>query len=848
MYGYRKVFYCALFALLLWTTPAECRTVIRGIVRDATNDEGLPFASLRVDNDKSTSLADARGLFEMTVPQGATELHVSCQGYATKTVRLGQTSLNLYDISLMPESKELKEVVVHRKKYSKKNNPAVDFVKKIKERASASDPRNCDFYSYDSYRRVTLGISDFDTSMTNTVVRKLPFLIEHVDTSEINGEPVLTVSVKEKASSHFSRRNPKSEKTIVRGVSSQGIDEILTQENVQTMLDEILREVNLYDKDITLFNNTFVSPLSPFAPDFYRFYLVDSTAVLEKGGPKHMVLAFYPRNKSSLGFKGHLYVEAGDTSMLVRRVEMDVADEINLNYIKNLKLSQDFGRTADGLRLKQNDILFADMQVMPNTPRIYLSRKLVYDNHSFERPTDADSIFALTGTVINEEGSDSRDSIFWVEKRNLRMQKGERNIGSLMESLRQKPVFYYGEKILRILVHGYIRTGKDSKFDYGPVNTTASYNALEGLRLRAGGTTTANLNPHLFGRGYIAYGFRDRKWKYEAEAEYSFPKKKYHPNEFPIHSIKVRHRYDVDHLGAHYLYTNSDNFVLSLSRLPDRSFTYQRLTSALYTLELNNHFSFKVGVEILREEASPYVSFTNGYGSHFNHYNERVMTVDIRYAPGEKFYQSRSERIPLNREAPVIELSHRWAPKGFAGSTYGINRTELALSKDFSLSFLGRLKARLSGGHNWSAAPFPELFIPNANLSYTIQPESFALMNPMEFINSSYGAMHLSWHLRGALFNLIPGFRRLSLREIVSFSCMYGHLNDKCNPAYNKELLVFPQEKQFQQMNQPYMEISAGIDNIFTILRLDYVWRLNYLDVPYKIDRSGLRVALHFTF
>ncbi len=44
---------------------------------------------------------------------------------------------------------------------------------------------------------------------------------------------------------------------------------------------------------------------------------------------------------------------------------------------------------------------------------------------------------------------------------------------------------------------GYVRTGKPSKIDIGPINTLISFNTVEGVRLRAGGMTMSPLNPHL---------------------------------------------------------------------------------------------------------------------------------------------------------------------------------------------------------------------------------------------------------------------------------------------------------------------------------------------------------------
>ena len=843
----RKCAIYMIFLLILAGLPSHAQRQIRGIVRDSLTLEGLPYASLHIEGTDRSAVTDSRGLFETTVPGNARNLTASCQGYRSKTINIGKGRLDLYDIALTPQSTELDEVIIRKQKYTKKNNPAVEFARKLRRNAGLSDPKRNDYYSFDRYDRSAMGICDFDTTSSNRLMRSMPFLTEHVDSSEIDGKPVLKLLEKERSSSVFYRKSPESEKTVIHGTRANGIDEFIEQENTQTILDELLREVDLYSSNITLLRNSFVSPLSPLAPDFYRFYLVDSAAVIPPDDAKHIALAFYPRNKASFGFKGHIYVAKDDSTMAVRRLDMEVDDGINLNYIKSLKISQDFVKAPDGSRLKLSDDLVSTLNILPNTPDIYLSRKINFSGHSFSRPDSADVIFGRIGSEYIEPSADRRDSIFWESVRTIALPQGESRVELLMKRLRAKPLFYWGEQVLKVLERGYIPTSSKSRFDYGPVNTTVSYNSLEGIRLRAGGFTTANLSPRLFARGYVAYGCRDRKWKYEIEGEYSFTDKKYHPAEFPVHSVRLMHRYDVDRLGSHYLYTNADNFVLSLSRMSDNRFTYRRETEGTYTLELNNNFSVEAKVSHVREEASPFVRFRNGYGYDFTHYNETALSVKLRYAPGERFFQARSMRIPINHDAPVIELSHTWAPEA-VGSAFTVNRTELSLSKDFRLSVLGLLRTFVSGGHIWSATPFPELFIPNANLSYTIQPRSFALMNPMEFINSSYASWHISWHLRGALFNLVPGLKTLHLREIVGFSGLYGSLSDKCNPAHNKSLFAFPEDAAVRKMNKPYMEISAGLDNILTILRIDYVWRLTYRDVPYAIDRSGVRVALHFTF
>lgn len=309
------------------------------------------------------------------------------------------------------------------------------------------------------------------------------------------------------------------------------------------------------------------------------------------------------------------------------------------------------------------------------------------------------------------------------------------------------------------MVVGYVPTGKPSKFDIGPLNTFISGNSVEGVRLRAGGITTANLSNRWFARGYIAYGTRDHKWKYSAELEHSFNEKRYHSREFPIHSIKFCEKYDIDQLGQHYLFTNPDNMFLALKRGSNKLITYRRDTRLTYQLEPGQQLLGGSISRVERQEPGPFVPFVLTDGTHLDHINEATFTVQLRYAPGEKFYQGKTSRIPINHDPPVFILSHTFAPKGFLGSRYTINKTELSAQKRVWFSAFGFADIILKGGHIWSRSPYMALATPNANLSYTIQDESFALLNPMEFIGDSYVSWDLTYWANGALFNYIPCLR-----------------------------------------------------------------------------------------
>ncbi|MCD8386736.1 MAG: DUF5686 and carboxypeptidase regulatory-like domain-containing protein [Bacteroidales bacterium] len=842
--------YLTLFltALLSLTAHADANKqyYVSGIVRDSLTLEPLPFASVVVAGEVAGTLSNEKGIFEITAPEDAQILQVACLGYEKKLVPIRKGMVNLYDVKMSPTATVLNEVVVRKQKYSKKNNPAVEFAKRIKDSGQLTDPERNPYYSYDKYEIITFALNDFTEKEEGSwLMNKFPFLWDHVDTSEISGKPILNIMAKEKASECYYRKSPTARKEVVTGVKQNGFDEIADQQGTLAFLEDVLREIDVYDNDINILQNRFVSPLSRIAPDFYKFYLTDT---VEVRGERCIVLSFYPHNTASFGFNGQVFVPVNDSTMFIKKVTMKAPRNINLNFIENLYISQEFDRAPDGSRLKAHDDMTIELKIVPGKPGFYVRRNVAYANHSFEAAAD-ESIYSTLGNEITTAEAKERDEEFWSQARLLNVTENESNVDDLMRKLRGVPLYYWTEKVLKILFTGYINLGPNSKFDYGPVNTTISHNSLEGWRLRAGGMTTANLSKRWFGRGYVAYGFKDHKWKYGAEVEYSFIDKEYHSREFPMNSFRLTSRYDVDQIGQHYMFTNQDNIFISLKRMSDFLITYKRENRLEYNLELRNNFSVCAAIANEIQESTPYMQFTNGYGESIKDFSETSLSVELRYAPGEKFYQAKSFRIPLNLDAPVFILRHTIAPKGWLGSKYMVNFTEASVQKRFWFSAFGFADVLIKGGHVWSQSPYLNLLIPNANLSYTIQPESFALMNPMEFVNDSYASWDLTYWLNGALFNFIPGWRQLRLREVVAFRGLWGHLSDKNDPSLHPELLQYPIEATVTRMsNRPYMEISAGLDNIFKCLRVDYVWRLSYRDVPYSIDRHGLRVAVHVTF
>lgn len=825
--------------------PQVIETV--GVVLDSVTGKRLPYVNIYSKEAGKGTVSEDDGTFRIEVPAG-TRLTASSLGYNDSHhnaisgdsiyFRLSSLAVDLPDVTIRKK----------RNKYSKKNNPAVILMERVRSDRKRLDPMREKDYSYDKYDKLLLALNDFNIDMTdggNSIKRRMDFMVDYVDTAAWTGKRILDLSVKEKYSVRIKSDDPKADKEIITGIRSNGIDEAFEQENIRIMLEDVLREIDIYKNDVNLMQNRFVSPLAAIGPDYYMYEIADTVPV---DGIMCTELVFAPKTPESFGFNGRMFIPVADSLKYVKRISMRVPKAINLNYIDNIFVSQNFRKDSLGNVNKTLDDMCLELQVVKGTPKVYAERTTRYDKFSYHHRSDYEEYLNKLGSVFQIDESERRGSDFWNEQRMVPLSRAEAQMGSMMSRIRKVPFLYWSEKALVILVKGYVTTGSKSKFDIGPVNTFVSHNDAEGWRLRLGGITTANLSPHLFARGYVAYGCSDRKFKYSGEIEYSFVRKKYHSREFPMNGIRATYSYDRDRLGSKYLFTNDDNIFLSLTRMKFDLITYRRLIKLEYNLELKNSLSFNIGYKNERQEATPWVQFIDGYGRHHRNYTQGCFFASIRFAPGEKFVQSYSQRLPVNLDAPIITLTHEYGPRRMFGSDYTVNKTELSVMKRFWFSAFGYANVIVKGGAVWSKMPFPALPWQNANISYTIQPEAYALLNPMEFAMDRYASWDLEYFANGALFNRIPGFNRLKLREIIGFKGFVGKLTKKNNPVYDDNLFRFPREAGTVPMGKdPYMEISAGIDNIFTILRVDYVWRLTYRNRP-GIDRSGLRISLHFSF
>lgn len=848
-----------LLFLLLGCCISVSAQNIQGVVTDSLTNDPIPYLSVFYEGKGVGSITDNDGHYKVETRKGWNKLTFSAVGYVTKVVNIIPGVTKNLNVRMRPNDIMLDEVVVKpkREKYSRKNNPAVELMKKVIAHKNNNKLSENDYYQYNKYQKITMSLNDVTPEMLEKgMYKKMPFLKDQIELCEETNKFILPISVDETASQKIYRKHPKSEKTIIKGMSSTGVNELFaTGDMLSTVLKDVFTDVNIYDNDIRLLQYPFISPISSSdAISFYKFYIMDTTFV-DKDKCFH--LTFVPNNSQDFGFTGHLYVLA-DSSYTVKKCTMNLPKKSGVNFVDNMDIIQEFEQLPNGEWVLKTDDMIVEMTLMKIMQGFQIRRTTRYSDYAFDELPQ--QLFKRKGAEIKEADAMMRGDDFWNQYRPVPLTQTESSMDMLVKRLEQMPGFKYVIFVLKAFIENFVETGtKDnpSKVDIGPVNTMISNNYIDGLRLRMSAQTTANLNPHLFFKGYYAYGFKDHRSKYMGEVEYSFNKKEYLPREFPKNSITFSYQYDVMSPTDKFLKTDKDNVFVSFKTSTVDQMSYVRNIALKY--ENETQFGLKTTVEVKHSTDEP----TGGL-AYITNDDQKTLVPEIqtmeaslafRYAPGETFVNTKQRRIPVSFDAPVFTLSHTTGFKGVLGGEYNFNLTEVGLYKRFWFSSWGKIDMFVKGGAQWNKVPFPLLIMPAANLSYILQRETFNLINNMEFLNDRYASLDVSWDLNGKIFNRIPLLKKLKWREAIGFKMLYGHLTDKNNPMKHpgdSELFLFPTRDGrptsfVMDPKTPYMECSVGIHNIFKILHIDYVRRLNYLDHP-DANKWGVRFMVMMTF
>ena len=846
----RKLYFVVVL-LLVSTLQLMAQQKITGRVIDE-DGFAVSYASVQYRGHKIAVSSDSQGKFSIEKHPGWV-LTVSALSYKSQTISVNEKT-DFIEVKLKDDSHKLNEVVVKTKrgKYTRKDNPAVELMRRVIAAKKKTDLSNHDYYQYDKYQKITLALNDLKKEqLEGKFFSKRQYLLDQVETSPYNGKLTLPVSVDETVSQHIYRKDPKTEKDIIKGQQSNGIGQVIqTGEILNTALKDAFTDVDIYDDYVRLLQYPFPSPIGRTGISFYHYYIED-TVYVERDLCYH--LQFIPANSQDFGFRGELYVLA-DSSLHVKKCNLYMPHNTDVNYVKNMKIEQEYTKLDNGEWVLSKDDMIAELHVNSVLQDLLVVRNTRLTDYAFDELPKI--LFKGKAKVRHDMDAMNRDEAYWNKYRQVDLTKSESSMDSFIHRMENSKGFKYIIFFVKALMENYVEIGggtdgKKSKFDLGPVNTYISKNFVDGIRLRLAGRTMAALNPHFFWDGYAAYGTKSNDWYTGNIFTYSLNKKKNSPFEFPMRNLTFEVARDVTSPSDENLLHNKDNFFMTFrAATQDEMFLYHRQKLA-FTYETDWGFRFNTSLRFQSNRTVGNLHYYHLDGTEVKKIRMTDLNVGINYNPGVTYVNTKQQRLPINLDSPEIGLSHTMGFKGFMGGQYHSNITKLSIYKRQWLGSWGYLDFHAIGQAQWNKVPFPMLILPPINLSYFEQEETISLMKDWEFLNDRQVFWALSWDMNGKLLNRIPLIKKLKWREWFAIKGVWGHLTDKNNPYLEKNqgdgrLFKFPKNSHLMN-DTPYWECVAGVHNIFKFFSVEYVRRLTYLNNN-NIDKWGIRFGFMMSF
>lgn len=827
-------------------------TLLQCYVVDWQTGDSIPYANAVYRNLKLGASSDANGHFSIARKVGE-QLTITAIGYKPRHIKITAHTARELKVTLIADSKQLQGIVVkakRRHKYSRKDNPAVELMRRVIAAKKQTHLENHDYYQYDKYQKVTMAINNLTPDeLEGSMFKKAPWLLDQVETCPYNNKLILPISVDETLTQHLYRKSPRDEKDIVLGQSTKGISKLIqTGEALNTIVKDLFKDINLYDDHIDLLQKRFPSPIGSTAISFYHFYIDDTVYVNQD---QCIRLQFMPANQQDFGFRGELYV-LNDSSLHVKKCDMQLPANTGVNFVDAMKFQQEFTKLSNGEWALTTDNMIAELKLTDLLQRAIVIRTTGMTNYAFA-PIE-DKQFKGKAKIIYDTNAKMRDNEFWAAHRTTQLTKSEAGMDSFIKRMANTKHFKWVIFASKALIENFIETGsedKPSKFDIGPVNTFISKNFIDGIRLRASARTTAKLNPHWFFEGYYAYGTKSRRSYYDAKVTYSFNKPEYQPIEFPVRTISFESTSDVESPSDKYLKHNKDNIFMTFRPVKVEQMYFVNRQKINFNWETD--YGLATSLELRTESNRPTgkLVYEKMDGTLVDKLRMSEVILGFNYRPGQSYVNSKQKRMTVNLDAPEFNVTHTMGIKHFLGGDFNSNLTEVSIYKRFWLGSWGHIDTRVQGGAQWNKVPFQFLITPPVNTSYFEHQGTFNLMKGLEFLNDRYAQFNLAWDLEGKIFNRLPLVKKLKWREYVAFKGMWGHLTDKNNPylpqnANDTELYKFPVDTRVMTRD-PYMEFVVGVHNIFKCLEVDYVRRLTYTNAP-GISKNGIRFGFNLVF
>lgn len=807
----------------------SAQTKVGGVIYDE-NNQPMSYANVYFKGSTEGIVSDENGRFYLQSDKTYKILVASFVGYKAAEITLTKSvELNL-KITIKPDN-QLEEVKIYTGKTSKKNNPAIDILRKIWERKRKNGLYMFDQYQYDKYEKVEFDLNSIDSAFkANKIFEGMEFIWDRIDTSKVTGKAFLPIFINETLSEVYADNVKGKKKEVIKANKNSGLG---GGDGVNTFIKDLYAEYDIYNNYLKFFDKDFVSPLSRTGVNVYNYVLADSAFIDNKWC---FNIIFYPRRKNELTFKGDFWVN--DSTFAIKKINMEASKSANINWVKEIYIEQEFDVVNDSVFLLTRDHMMSDFSFSKKEKAkgVYGKRTTLVKNHKFNIPKD-DKFYKEEVDPFDSEVYNKTDE-FWEENRFENLNKNEKGVYGLLDTLNTIPKFKRYYDMVTVLASGYINLPK-YKFDYGPVYSTFGYNDVEGLRLRVGGRTYFGPNDMWRLQGFAAYGLKDDQFKYGLSGKWLVNRK----NRL---ILSAGHRRDVEQIGVSLTTTND---VLGRSFASSSLFssgTNNKLTSINLSMlsvemEVAKNLTVEAGLtyRTLKSASNQFsLDYYDKNGNIQSQVKQSEVEVRVDYTPNRKTIGHGVERLLVDYNFARVFVNYAHGFKGVLDSDFDYRKLQFYYRQPVLIGGFGRLFTTMELGKIFNEVPLGLMGVVPGNQSWFQIDNTFSNLQYYEFLVDRYASLHLEHHFNGRLFSRVPLLRKLNWREIVGIKGVVGTVSD-ANVAINASGL------EYRAPENGYWEYHAGIGNIFKCFRLDFSWRGSYFNVP---DANKFAVKGSFGF
>lgn len=801
-----KFYTCAvLFPILLLFSShtAAQRKLISGIVKDAHSEEPIPFASVAFPLTTIGQLTDSSGRFSLWLDKWpADSLVITCVGYQRLAIPIDQ-SRDTIELQLSMERGTFNEGV----KVKTRVNKGLLLWRKIVQNKPHNDRYRFDNFSYELYNKLELDIKNMNFGK---IARFKPFrpvgdlIRSNVDSSE--GVRYLPTYLTEVLSDYYYQRKPVKRREVIKAVNTNGVK----NESIVKFLGGMDQNVNVYNNFIPVFDKQFVSPASENGDIYYNYRVIDTQQV---NNQRYYHLVFVPRRTGTNTFEGDCWVHAG--TFAIQKMTLRLGKDANVNFVESISLIQEFRLMNDSTWFLAKDkfVVYAS-PIGKNNPGFIGRKTTTYRNVVINDSSVIQELNRNQGTeeVFSVPGAAEKSRDYWNESRHEELSKTESGIIKMIDTLLTAPSFQKLQKQIDFLTTGYIDVGN---VQIGKWYNWITANGYEGFRVRFDMASNKKFDKRWWYHWYLAYGFSDRKLKGKAELFY-LPKKD------PRQYLYASYTNDLDFGQSYYGEVTADNVFALAIRKQGIPIKYIKVQEKRFEGFNEHRFGMSELLALTHKQFTPLEnlppkdSFPPGNGP--NPLTSFEVSIRLRFAYLEKFLESNFFRTSLGSPLPIVEVYLARGFPGVLGSNYRYTKLSGSVSDYVKIPPLGRISFQVFGGRTYGVLPYVLLDIAPGNELYYYNKFAFNMMNRYEFLHDRFAGINFEHNVGNGVFRWFP---KLKLRQFWTFKTLWGSLSEE-NKAYN-----FKGDNSFQTLDgKTYMEVGTGIENIFHVLRVDFVWRV----------------------